>query len=108
MMESVDCRTLDNLSNFCQSNLSTVGGIALQRLVRSPRMVVIQVRRKQSLEVALVYNDDMVEEFSAKATDYAFNIRVGVSCQLHPMQPLNTDLSGSPTRSIRYWGASST
>ncbi len=39
-------------------------------------MVVIQVRRKQSLEVALVYNDDMVEEFSAKATDYAFNISV--------------------------------
>ena len=26
--------------------------------------------------MALVYDDDMVEEFSAKATDYAFNISV--------------------------------
>ena len=27
VMESVDCRTLDNLISFCQSNLSTVGRI---------------------------------------------------------------------------------
>ena len=39
-------------------------------------MIVVQVRRKQSLEVPIVEDDDLIQELSAKATDHAFNISI--------------------------------
>ncbi len=39
-------------------------------------MIKIQVRGQQSFEVSLVEDDDVIQKFSAKATDYALNIGV--------------------------------
>ncbi len=39
-------------------------------------MIIIQVREQRSFEVSLVEDDDAIQKFSAKATDYAFNIGV--------------------------------
>ncbi len=38
-------------------------------------------------------DDDMVEQFSAKATDYPLNISVGLHCRMHRIQRMNVDLS---------------
>ena len=46
-------------------------------------MVVVQVRRKQSLEVPIIDDDDVIQKLAAKATDHAFNIGIGSSRQLH-------------------------
>ena len=76
MMESLDCRTLDNPGSFYRPNRSTIRGIPVQRLVRSPGMVVIQIRREQSLEVTLVKDNDVIETFPAKAADHSLHIGV--------------------------------
>ena len=39
-------------------------------------MEIIQIRRKKSHEMPFVKDDDVVEQFSAKATDHPFNTRV--------------------------------
>jgi hypothetical protein len=39
-------------------------------------MVVMQIRRQKSFQVPMVKDDDMVEQFSAKAADHPFNIGV--------------------------------
>jgi len=56
-------------------------------------MIIIQVRAQQWFEMSLIEDDDVIQQFSAKATDYAFNIGVGLSCQMHPMQSVNHDVS---------------
>ena len=39
-------------------------------------MIVIQIRRQKSFEMAFVQNDNVVQKLSAKANDYAFNVGV--------------------------------
>ena len=56
-------------------------------------MIIIQIRGQQSFEMLLVEDNDVIQQFSAKAADYAFNIGVRLSCQMHPMQTVNHDVS---------------
>ena len=65
MVEAVDGREFINVAGFCYSYGSTVLRVSIERLVCSPRMVVIQIRRHKSLEMPLVEHDDVVEKFSA-------------------------------------------
>ncbi len=39
-------------------------------------MIIIQVRGQQSFEMSLVEDDDVIQKFSAKASDYPFNIGI--------------------------------
>jgi hypothetical protein len=43
--------------------------------------------------MSLVEDNYVIQQFSAKTTDYAFHIGVGLSCQMHPMQTVNHDVS---------------
>ena len=65
MVKAVSGWEFDNVAGFRYSYWTTVRRIAVQGLVCSPRMVVIQIRRHKSLEMPLVEHDDMVEKFSA-------------------------------------------
>ena len=58
MMKAIDGREFNNVAGFCYSYGSTVLRISIQRLVCSPRMVVIQIRRHKSLEMPLVEHDE--------------------------------------------------
>ena len=44
--------------------------------MRSPRVIIIQIRGQQSLEMPFVEDDDMIQKLSAKAADHAFNISI--------------------------------
>ena len=65
MVKAVDGWEFNNVAGFRYSCATIVRRVAVQELVCSPRMVVIQVRRHKSLEMPLVEHDDMVEKFSA-------------------------------------------
>jgi hypothetical protein len=65
MVKAVNGWEFNNVAGFRYSYWTTVRRIAVQGLVGSPRMVVIQIRRHKSLEMPLVEHDDMVEKFSA-------------------------------------------
>jgi len=65
IVKVVDDREFNNAAGFCCSYGTTVRRVAIQGLVCSPRMIVVQIRRHNSLEVPLVEDDDVVEEFSA-------------------------------------------
>ena len=39
-------------------------------------MIIIQIRGQQSFEMSLAKDNDGIQQFSAKAADYAFNIGV--------------------------------
>ena len=64
MMKAVNGWEFHNVAGFRCSYGATVRRIPVQRLVCSPRMVVIQIRRQKSLEMPLVEHDDVVKEFS--------------------------------------------
>jgi hypothetical protein len=76
MMETVDDRKLENLAGLGCSDRATRRRILVQRPVRSPGMVITEVRRQHSLEMPFVENDDVIQELSTKATDHTFNISV--------------------------------
>ena len=65
MVKALDDGEFNNITGFHRSYGTTVRCIAIQGLVCSPRMVVIQIRRHESLEMSLVEHDDVVEKFSA-------------------------------------------
>jgi hypothetical protein len=61
MVKALHDGEFNNITGFHDSYGATVRRVAIQGLVRSPRMVVIQIRRHESLEMPLVEQDDMVE-----------------------------------------------
>ncbi len=44
--------------------------------MRSPRMIIIQVRGQQSFEMSLVEDDDVIQKFSSDTADYSFDIGI--------------------------------
>ncbi len=76
MMESVNDWELGNLIGFGYQYWTTGRRALVQRTMRSPRMIIIQVREQQSFEMPLVEDDDVIQKFSAKASDYALNIGI--------------------------------
>ena len=65
MVKAVDGREFNNVAGLPCSYGTTVRRVAVQGLVCSPWMVVIQIRRHKSLEMPLAENDDVIEKFSA-------------------------------------------
>jgi hypothetical protein len=65
MMKAVDDWAFHNVAGFRCSHGTTVLRVAIQGLVCSPRMIVIEIRRHESLDMPLVEHDDVVEKFSA-------------------------------------------
>ncbi len=65
MMTAMDGWEFHNVAGFRCSQGTSVRRVAIQGLVRSPGMVIIQIRRHKSLEMPLVEHDDVVEKFSA-------------------------------------------
>jgi len=65
MVKTLDDWEFNNVAGFRCSYGTTVRRVAIQGLVCSQRMIVIQIRRHESLEMPLVEHDDVVEKFSA-------------------------------------------
>ncbi len=65
MMKAVDCWEFNNTAGIRCSYGTTARRVAVQGLVCSPWMVVIQIRKHESLWMPLVEQDDMIEKFSA-------------------------------------------
>ncbi len=60
MVKAVNGREFNNVAGFRCSYGTTVRRVTIQGLVRSPGMVVIQIRRHKSLQMPLVEHDDVV------------------------------------------------
>ena len=65
VVKAVDGREFNNVAGLRCSYGTTVRRIAIQGLVCSPRMVVIEKRRHESLDMPRVEHDHVVEKFSA-------------------------------------------
>ena len=65
MVKAMDRWEFNNIAGFRCSYGTTVRRVAIQGLVCSPRMVVIEIRRNESLDMPLVEHDHVVEKFSA-------------------------------------------
>jgi hypothetical protein len=65
MVNAVDGWEFNDVAGFRCVYGTTVRRVTIQGLVCSPRMVVIQIRRHQSLEMPFVEHDDVFEKFSA-------------------------------------------
>ena len=65
MVKAVDGRDFNNVAGFRCSYGATIRRFSVQGLVWSPRMVVIEIRRYESLEMPRVEHDYVVEKFSA-------------------------------------------
>jgi hypothetical protein len=60
MMKAVGGREFNNVAGFRCSYGTTVRCVVIQGLVCPPSMIVIQIRRHESLEMPPVENDDVV------------------------------------------------
>ena len=76
MVKPVDGREFNNVAEFRCLYEATVWRISIQGLVCSPRMVVIEIRGQESLEMPLVEHDHVVDKFSTYCPDYAFRIGI--------------------------------
>lgn len=76
MMKTVDDRKLKNVAGFSWSYRATRRGILVQGSVRSPRVVIAEVRRGQSFEMPFVENDNVIQKLPTKATDHTFHVSV--------------------------------
>jgi len=65
MVKALDDWNFNNIAGFRFSYGTIVRRVAIQGLVCSPNMVVIQIQRHKSLEMPLVEHDELVEKFSA-------------------------------------------
>lgn len=74
MMKSLNDGQFDDLTRLGWPHGTPVRCILVQRPVRSPGMLVVQVRRMQSLEVPSVEEDGVIQKLSGKAANLAFNI----------------------------------
>jgi len=76
MVKPVTGWKFDNIAGLGRSYGTAVRRILPQSPMRSPRMVVIQIRREKSLQMPFVENDDVVEQFSAQGADHPLHISV--------------------------------
>ena len=76
MMESVNDRELGNLVGFGFLYRTTDRRILVERTMRSPRMIIIQIRGQQSLEMSLVEDNDVIQKFSSDTADHSFDIGI--------------------------------
>jgi hypothetical protein len=65
VVKAVDGREFNNVAGLRCSYGTTVRRVAIEGLVCSPRMVVIEIQRHGSLDMPLVEYDHVVEKFSA-------------------------------------------
>ena len=85
MVKAVNGREFNNVAGFRCSYETTVRRVAIQGLVCSPRVVVIQIRRHKSFEMPLIEHDDVIEKLSAQRPDHSFLLDVLLSRQLYPI-----------------------
>ena len=76
MVEAMDGREFNNVTRIRCSYGTTVRCVAIQGLVCSPWMIVIQIRRHNPLEMPLVEYDHLVEKFSAWRPNHSFHLSV--------------------------------
>ena len=69
-------------------------------------MIVREVAGENSSQVGFVDYDDMREALSADTAVQAFNVRIGLRCQIHPMVPVRCDFFRLRIPSIHLTGAS--
>ncbi len=85
VMETLNDRKFDYLARFGEPHRAPVRRILVQGQVRSPRMIIIQIRGQKSLEMTFVEDDGVIQQLSPQATDLAFNIVLGLGHRMHPM-----------------------
>ncbi len=76
MMESANLWERDDLTAISVVDRSPVRRILLERQVRASAIVVARVVQKNSTEMSLVENDDVVQALAAQRPDES--LRVGV------------------------------
>jgi len=68
--------------------------LVIQRLMRSERVVVVNVGRDEEVEVSLTEHDEMIEAFVADRFDPAFDECVLLHRQLHLIAMMRVALFG--------------
>ncbi len=74
VMETTEDRQGDNLLFPILLNLSTVGRIIFQGLVRPDPVIIIEVSCENSMELALVEDNEMIQAFPANGSDQSFDV----------------------------------
>jgi hypothetical protein len=76
VMQSANVRELEDRTPIRRVHRSRVRAIHVQRQVRAPTMVVVEVGSERPPEMALAEYDDVVEAVAADAADQAFNVGI--------------------------------
>ncbi len=90
MVKSTDIGKLDDLTQFWRLDWSGLWTVHLQRAANPPPMVVVEVACKESLDVALIEDNDMVNAFAADGPDealYVWRLPRGAWCNRGLLEP---------------------
>jgi len=75
--------------------------------VRAVSVVMAHILRDQSMQMALSENDAVVETITPNTADHPFDIRIGLSIQLHTIRTIRRNVFESPIHFILLPASSS-
>ena len=76
MVQTTDLRDGDDSAAWRRLNRTPIGAVLLEREMGARSMVVINVRRKHSAQMALVEDDQVVQAFPPDRVDESFDVCV--------------------------------
>lgn len=106
-METTDFRHDDDLSGGVWGKRPVIWRVLRKSEMRSGLMIVPDVGSEDAPKMGLVDDDHVVETLASDGSDQAFDVRIGVSRQLHRRRAVRHKLFELHIPSIRCAGASS-
>ena len=75
-MQAADSRDGDYLSDPAWHDRAGVGTILVERKMRAGALVVVDIRRQDATQMALVEDHDVLQTLAANRTDHALDVSV--------------------------------
>ncbi len=94
MMQAAEILVLDNAAAIGGLDPARFRAVHVERLMRAPMVVVVEVVLEDPLKVPLVHDDHVIEAISPDRADEPLDEGIGMSSQLHGMQRVRSDSSG--------------
>ena len=76
MVKTTEIGNFDDLTFVARLNIPALRSIHSKTQVSSPAMVIVEVARENSFQVALVENDRVVQTIAADTSDDPFHVRI--------------------------------
>ena len=94
MMQPTNLRDGNGITFGRRFNATWDRRVAIKRQVASGIVIVVEITRKDAVQMPFIQHDDVVEALSPYGADDAFAVRALPRRQLHPIVTVRVELFG--------------